>query len=352
MLNDRLIRWFSRTTEESGGNFTTDMPVFLASDIGLVREENQDRVALMRVNSSTKPFVVIALVDGMGGMRNGSECAVRTMSAFLNAIIRNRQLAPRDRLEVAANTANDTVYEYSKGRGGATLSAILVSTEHTAVTLNVGDSRIYATVDENSKSRVARLTVDDSLEEVVGGQGKELLQFIGMGEGLKSHIKDVPNNVKRLLITSDGIHFVRHETLSDVLLSTIPLQELAENLITLAKWGGAPDNASLAVTLLPELIQSLSVSEETGIEIWDPFSTLHVMWIKQDQGAFLAPEYALKKAEPIKTAEENKSLPDKEKPGKKARKSRSKKKESPKEEAPQLTFEINSKANQRGDSGK
>lgn len=352
MLNDRLVRWFSRTTKESGGNLATGMPVFLASDIGLVREENQDRVALMRVNSFTRPFVVLALVDGMGGMRNGSECAVLTMSAFLNAIIRYRQLVPRDRLEAAANAANDTVYEYSKGRGGATLSALLVSTDQTAVTLNVGDSRVYATVDDNSKSRVARLTVDDSLEEAVGGQGKELLQFIGMGEGLKAHIKDVPNDAKRLLITSDGIHFVRQESLSDVLLSTISLQELAANLITLSKWGGAPDNASLAVTLLPELIQSLSASEETGIEIWDPFSTLHIMWLKQDQVAFPPPEDAWKKAEQIKTAEEKKSQPEKEKPGEKPRKSRSKKKESPKEKAPQLTFEINSKGNQGGDSGK
>lgn len=347
MLNDRLIRWFSRTTKESGRNFTTDMPVFLASDIGLVREENQDRVALMRVHAVSKPFVVLALADGMGGMRNGSECAVRTMSTFLHSIIRYRQLAPGERLEAAAHKANEAVYEYSKGAGGATLSALLVGVDHPAMTLNVGDSRIYVTVADNNETKVARLTVDDSLEEAVGGQGKELLQFIGMGEGLKAHINAVPNNAKRLLVTSDGIHFVRQESLSDVLINAKTLPEVASNLVTLAKWGGAPDNASLAVTQLPELIESLSGSQDTGVEVWDSFSALHVIWLKQDQAALPPAEGGWKKAEQREMVEEKKA--SEEKQAKKPRKTRGKKKDAHKEEAPQLIFEIDSKANPKED---
>ncbi|SDE49401.1 PP2C family protein-serine/threonine phosphatase [Desulfuromonas thiophila] len=343
MLNDRLIRWFSRPTAESGGNLVAEMPVFLTTDVGLVREENQDRVAMMRVHAVSKPFVVLALVDGMGGMRNGSECAVRAMSAFLYSIIRYRQLAPAKRLEAAAHKANEAVYEYSKGAGGATLSTLLVGCDHPAMTLNVGDSRIYATVADNNEIKVSRLTVDDSLEEAVGGQGKELLQFIGMGKGLKAHIDSVPDNAKRLLVTSDGVHFIRQESLSDVLINAKTLPEIASNLVTLAKWGGAPDNASLAVTQLPELIQSLSGSQDTGVEVWDSFSALHVMWLKPDQAALPPAEGGWEKAEKLEIVEEKKA--PEEKPVKKPRKPRGKKKETPKEEAPQLTFEIDSKVN-------
>jgi hypothetical protein len=190
---------------------------------------------------------------------------------------------PLERLELAADIANMALYEISKGRGGATLSALLVTSDQGAFTLNIGDSRIYAVVAGDKGEEVIRLTIDDSLEEIVGGNGKDLLQFVGMGVGLKPHVDVVQQNAKRILVSSDGVHFIRHETLCDSLLYARDLNEVAEQLVTLATWRGAPDNASLAVANLPELSQSLSENEETGIEIWDPFGALHIMWQKQEQ---------------------------------------------------------------------
>lgn len=359
MLNDRLIRWLSRSTFERGINSAIGMPVTLATDIGLVREENQDRVAAIRVNTMTaasRPFAVVALADGMGGMRDGAECATRTLSAFFNALIRFRQKNPKERLELAASIANMMVYEFSKGRGGATLSALLVSADQGYFTLNVGDSRIYAATAEGKVEDVIRLTVDDSLEEAVGGNGKELLQFIGMGVGLKPHINTVPQNAKRILITSDGIHFVGHESLCEVFRYTEKPSEVAERLLTLAKWRGAPDNASLAITALPELYKSLSVSDETGIEVWDSFSALHIMWLKQEQSdipvlaenvnpngrVFLSPD---------QMALSN-QLPARSKPTKKSCKSKSRKgTKKPAESitSPQLTIEVISDVNKGED---
>lgn len=355
MLNDRLTRWFSRPTAERGTNTVTGMPVTLVTDIGLVREENQDRVAAMRVNTvaaSSKPFVVVALVDGMGGMRNGSECATRVLSSFFNALIRFRQKFPKERLELAANIANMAVYEFSRGGGGATLSALLVSGDQDTFALNIGDSRIYATVAKGEGEEVFRLTVDDSLEEAVGGHGKDLLQFVGMGDGLVPHISVVPQNSKRVLITSDGIHFVRHESLCDVLINALGTTQVAEQLVTLARWRGAPDNASLAITILPELTQSLSVTEETGIEIWDPFSALHVMWLKVEEAHLpvLAepPRLAASDVLSAERVHPPTGSPIRSKSPKNARKSKSRKVE--KKAAmpitnPQLTFEIVSDVN-------
>jgi serine/threonine protein phosphatase PrpC len=285
MLNEKLLKWQSHLGADRSVNSSTGMPIVLGTDRGLIRGENQDRVAVMRVNSmagSNSPFVVIALVDGMGGMVDGNECAIKTVASFLNANIRFRHEKPEERLRFAAEVANEFVFKFSRGKGGATLSALLVTADGRAVTLNVGDSRIYASLGTGDTAVVKRLTVDDSLEEIVGGSGKELLQFIGMGDGLRPHIDEVPPHVQRLLLTSDGIHFVKNETLCEILLNAKAEQDVIEELLDLAKRRGSPDNATLSVVCLSKLRKSLLEIDETGIQFWDPFGALQVLWLKQE----------------------------------------------------------------------
>lgn len=47
------------------------LPAAIATDIGLVRKENQDRVAVLKFRpfSKNKDMIVIALADGMGGWK-------------------------------------------------------------------------------------------------------------------------------------------------------------------------------------------------------------------------------------------------------------------------------------------
>jgi PPM family protein phosphatase len=285
MLNEKLIRWQSHLGADRCVNASTGMPVVLGTDRGLIRGENQDRVAVMRVNSmvgSNSPFVVIALVDGMGGMVDGNQSAIKTVASFLNANIRFRHEKPEERLRLAIEVANEYVFKFSKGKGGATLSALLVTAEGRAVTLNVGDSRIYASIGTGDTAVVKRLTVDDSLEEIVGGNGKDLLQFVGMGDGLIPHINEVPPHVQRLLLTSDGIHFVNNETLCEILLNAKAEQDVVEELLDLAKRRGSPDNATLSAVCLPKLQKSFLEIDETGIQFWDPFGVFQVLWLKQE----------------------------------------------------------------------
>ncbi len=285
MLTDKFSRWFMRSVPNFGLDFSSEMPVALGTDIGLAREENQDRLAMLRVSansSASSSFVAVALADGMGGMLDGSECAARTLGAFFNALIRNRQRPPEERLVLASDAANEAVHQYSNGNGGATLSVFLFDADNRAFTVNVGDSRIYATKEKGLEEGVIRLTVDDSLEEAVGGHGTELLQFIGMGEGLVPHVSVVPKGVDKIVITSDGVHFVSHSLLSDILVHTDNQRKTVEELLTVAKWRGGPDNASVAAVLMEELLKSLTLSHESGIELRDPFGTLHVMWVKPE----------------------------------------------------------------------
>jgi len=281
----KLINWLDRQNPEIGQNAISELPIALRTDRGLVRDENQDRVAVMRVNLSqtTKPFIVIALVDGMGGMNSGSVCATNTIASFFYHLIHLRQEAPMERLKVSALAANKHVYGIAKGKGGATLSAILISEDHQPLFLNLGDSRIYVSAGNIEKRTIDRVTVDDSMEEAVGGYGKELIQFVGMGDGIQPHFGPIPGNASKIVLTSDGTHFLSQKTFYDILLTAPDLLQTVDRIGKVVRWSGAHDNASIAITSLQDLMKSLMKSETGGIELWDPYGALTVMWPNENE---------------------------------------------------------------------
>ncbi len=86
MLTDKITSWLLRTTPRSGNSLVANQSTALASDIGLTRRENQDRIALLKVDTNSTnslSFTAIALADGMGGMINGAECAALAIGSQL-----------------------------------------------------------------------------------------------------------------------------------------------------------------------------------------------------------------------------------------------------------------------------
>ncbi|MCV5870252.1 hypothetical protein OFN61_33885, partial [Escherichia coli] len=73
------------------------LPAAIATDIGLVRKENQDRVAVLKFRpfSKNKDMIVIALADGMGGMEGVANAASLTVSSFFTEIIKHSGLPIR-----------------------------------------------------------------------------------------------------------------------------------------------------------------------------------------------------------------------------------------------------------------
>jgi serine/threonine protein phosphatase PrpC len=285
MLNHRIARWLRLNARGKTTSTYQEHAVTLATDTGTSRSENQDRVAMMRVSPSANApsFAVVALADGMGGMSDGGECATIGLAVFFNSILKLRNNRPEEMLRLAALEANQAVFSLAQGHGGATLSAVYISPESQATTLNIGDSRIYGWHVNETSAGMGRLTVDDNLAEAVGGTGTELLQFCGMGPGLRPHIGTVPNIAQRLAITSDGVHFIDSNVLHDILINTTQLADVSKQLLTYARWRGSPDNASVALIDLRELKSDLKY-EESGIHFTDPFNMLEVAWIRSDAG--------------------------------------------------------------------
>ena len=273
MLQQSLVSWIERHVPGKGTNYEATLPAIIATDTGLIRKENQDRAVVMRFVDRGRTQTVFALADGMGGMRNGAHCASLAVAAFLESYATNDELDIETRLQVSALYANKAVFSYSRGSGGATLSAVAVgSTDGMFHSVNVGDSRIFAF----GENRVERLTVDDSLAEAVGGHGRELLQFVGMGEGMQPHVRQSSGLSSGFLITSDGVHFVHPEVFETVLSRSPSIKAAAERLMALARWSGGPDNATLIIANTKDLAGS---SVEGGaLYFWDSFSMLQIIF--------------------------------------------------------------------------
>lgn len=279
MFTERIARWLGRSSATNGINQPEGLECVISSDIGLVRSENQDLIAAIRVNTPAnvgKPFFALALLDGMGGMQNGKECAVSALSTFFYSLIRYRGDTLELRLHNATIEANSCVYELAQGQGGATLSAVIIENGANPVTVNVGDSRIYS---HNIEGGLNAISNDDSLE-ALGGHGKGLLQFLGMGDSIKPHITTLKDDHEKVIVTSDGTHSISHDAFEEILNNTPNILTSARRISEYVRWCGAKDNASLGILNCDSIKNNLKNHKDIGVEIWDPYGNLHIMWMK------------------------------------------------------------------------
>lgn len=282
----RLAAWFMRRTAPSGVRRVAPLKAAVASDIGVVREENQDRVAIVRgCDGSGNVFVVAALADGIGGMKNGAECASLTLGTFLGALVGEAQQIsePREWLWRASMRANRTIHEKFHGDGGSTLVALLLSKGRRPVWLSIGDSRVYLA----GAAKIRQLSRDDTLEgqlgKATGARRSDLLQFVGIGDAIEPHIEPLPLDATgTLMLTSDGIHFIEEDYLAKVVHFAPDVGMCAKRLIDLAKMLGGPDNASVAAVNTEVLSGELDPHLDSSFEVWDPFGELQVIF---DRGA-------------------------------------------------------------------
>ncbi|MEO6420395.1 MAG: protein phosphatase 2C domain-containing protein, partial [Polyangiaceae bacterium] len=138
----------------------TRLAVFALSDVGLVREINEDafliadlpRGALVPSAEVTRFEVgehgaLVALSDGMGGHRGGAEASRLTLATLLTALAAATPSGEAsERLKAGVEAANLAVFNAGEGEGaarmGATLTAVFVQGNE-AFLAEIGDSRAY-----------------------------------------------------------------------------------------------------------------------------------------------------------------------------------------------------------------
>lgn len=294
ILHEQIHAWLHRKNISSSVRRVSMLPAAIATDIGLVRKENQDRVAVLKFRpfSKNKDMIVIALADGMGGMEGGANAASLTVSTFFTEIIKNSGLPIRECLEIAVLKANESVLKVYGGNGGATLSALAVDDSDNITAINVGDSRIYSI----NAERIIQISEDDTLavlakkyNEHLGNEtgtidsrlGGELVQFIGLDGVLEIHFHDLgvmPRGV--VVLTSDGAHTIEGNNLRKLYAHSNNTGVFAKRVIDLASWFGGFDNASVAVVDISNILGALEISSGDVINLWDPFGEMKVISVQ------------------------------------------------------------------------
>jgi serine/threonine protein phosphatase PrpC len=269
MLGKIIREWLKNASEQRSTQLVLDQKIVLTTDVGLTRTENQDRVAVLFFrpdNPLLKPFICVALSDGMGGMINGAECATIAIAELFSSLIGSTESSGFLKLKQGVLKSNVAVYTYANGNGGATLSAILIETNGIAYYANVGDSRIYAV--PNDKSDLVRVTIDDTLQEAFGGQGRELVQYIGIGAAMVPHVDLLPRYLQSVFVTSDGAHYFDANVFKEIILQADNPKRASERIIALARWLGGPDNATIAAFRPSEISSILARDPSSAVTIW------------------------------------------------------------------------------------
>lgn len=251
----------------------------IVTDVGKQRNENQDRAGILRVVSSTNGhgFICAALCDGMGGHAHGAQAASIGLANFFFTMVQERKEFPERRLERSVQAASAAIRKQYP-QSGATISACLLEANR-IVSLNVGDSRIYAFSSQTNAKRLQRLTVDDTMEEAFGSEGRGLLQYLGMQGPIVPHINTVEDmEVGGLLITSDGAHMIGDNLIEQLHRGAKSKDELVSRIVDVSNWIGGVDNATAIFLDVAETQASLRGQNNADVSIWSSTGQLKISW--------------------------------------------------------------------------
>ena len=281
-LQRRLARFIAQVRGPRciGGSAGT----WIGTNLGAIRQDNEDRALVTFASYKSAPqrnFALGALCDGIGGLARGGDAAVLAISVFVTRFLRTPKLSSPDRLRGAVMAANTAVCTMLGGRGGTTLSAVLIDGQGDAFGVNVGDSRIYGI---SGSRQLIRLSRDDTFAEMLGRHNgvkdrNQLLQFLGMGEGIEPHIVTVnPTECSTFLVTSDGIHGAPEEALAQVVRNAREDIEVVRRLIDLSDALGGHDNGTALI--LPTRVETSGPDHDQGLNLrfWSASDRLEI-WI-------------------------------------------------------------------------
>jgi len=288
-LERRIVSWLRPQT--SGLNDSA--PGFVVGTAtGSVRLENQDRALIGSFKGVRNGPAIqfAALCDGMGGMLEGGRCAELAIAAFAShLVLHSTERSPQELIHEAIVHANERVFDEFRGRGGSTLSAILII-EDLGFVCHVGDSRMYVLSEEGGTFR--QITRDDTVRGQLDALGvrhdaavpdhERLIQYVGMGRELQPQMLRLRfGRPARLLILSDGAYRPSESILDNLAKGSNTPRVLTDRLIRLATWLGGRDNATvLCRDFSPSTpvdgLHNSSLLDDGILVLWGPMNQLVV----------------------------------------------------------------------------
>ena len=233
------------------------------TDIGLVRETNQDAFKIVALGQSAG-FALVC--DGMGGV-NGGDRASSIAKAEISESIKASFAEGMDEGEIrnvmlrAIDAANQKIYrtarEHPDLTGMGTTVVLTILYRGRAYVAHVGDSRLY----RFQGGRFEQLTKDHSRVQDLVDRGmitqeearihpekNMITRAVGIGPDVNVDFITVSfEQGDRLLLCSDGLSNVcTDEDIADVLTAQ-QAEQAVETLIKLANMGGGNDNITVVI---------------------------------------------------------------------------------------------------------
>lgn len=243
------------------------MILFGLTDIGAVRQDNQDSYAIRELDEQ---LAVAVVCDGMGGAQAGnvaSAVAVESFTAAVEECCTQQAPGGLDGGQVvrqASQKANQVVYELSKsateyrGMGTTLVGALLLPQQIYLV--NIGDSRGYVI----RNGAILQITQDHSLVQELVARG-ELTQeqarvhpkknLITRALGVDPQVREDVFRVEvqpgdRLLLCSDGLSNVLTDQQLLALGAAGQPEVCCRRMMAQTLELGAPDNVTIVLAQL------------------------------------------------------------------------------------------------------
>ena len=231
-----------------------DFMISAYTDVGIVKETNQDSLSVMILNTPQGRMAFAVLCDGMGGLAKGEVASAAVIHAFRRWATEElpklcaaplEDVTIRSQWEKIITDQNELIKTYGARQGVrlGTTAVVLLLTQNRSYLLNVGDSRAYLLRD-----RLYQLTADQTFvareialghmtpeQALVDPRRNVLLQCVGASERVYPDMffGDVqPGTV--YMLCSDGF---RHEiTPQEIYEKLQPVRMTDEETMRRSAW--------------------------------------------------------------------------------------------------------------------
>lgn len=236
------------------------MKTFSKTDIGMVREVNQDYVFTSAVPVGNIPNLLI-VADGMGGHKAGDFASRFAVENLVKELAKSAEDGPEAMIKKAISTVNKKLFmtteSDSRLQGAGTTLVVATVIENTLYFANVGDSRLYLLNDD-----IKQLSKDHSfVQEMVrlGGIKADEAKYHpdkniitrAIGAKEKVEIDFFEYRLKKgdvILMCTDGLsNLVDDEEMHRIVKSARDVVEAVELLIERANSNGGRDNIGIVI---------------------------------------------------------------------------------------------------------
>lgn len=239
-----------------------EFKIFSISDIGNIREGNEDSYLELAIKDKDESGMLIVVADGMGGHKAG-EVASQLVTTTIEEYVKNGESnSYTETLRESINKANSNVLKMAEGNPechgmGSTCTALLIISGK-AYLAHVGDSRAYLIRNDKALQLTSDHTVAEQMR-ISGNMSREharrspqrniLTNAVGIREDIEIDVLEPFEVLQRdlFLLCSDGLsEYVEDQELANITEQHEP-EEACKLLVDIAKNRGGGDNITVQI---------------------------------------------------------------------------------------------------------